>query len=245
MNTAEILQQIGLTPKEAQLYLASLQLGPSSVLSLAKTAKMHRPMLYRLLERLVDEGIMLVTLSGKRKLYAAIEPKQLVVYLKQKESLLREALPAMLALSAMGTRKPKIEYYEGPEQLRNLYRLSIESHPKEILTYFPSKYMAALFGKSEMVEVINERIKQGIHTKTLRSHSTEIPFEGSEEREAALREARYLTEDIELGMGIIIANEAVCFFSPIEEDFGMRIESSSFAKLMRQFFMGLWKQAKK
>jgi sugar-specific transcriptional regulator TrmB len=235
-----VLQRIGLTDRQSEVYLASLSLGPSSVLSLSRHTGMHRPMLYKLLDEMVDAGAMMVTISGKRQLYVAAEPRQLMGLIKAKEELLKGALPELLALANLGTRKPKIEYYEGDEQLRSLYHAAIDGNPKEILTYFPSKYMAALFGKREMVAAIRERVRRGIRSRTLRAASSEIEFEGSEEREVALRDVRYLGAGTDPGMGIIIARESVYLFSPIEEGFGMRIESKSYAALMRCFFEALW-----
>jgi len=243
MEIQAALQNIGLNRRQVSIYLASLKHGPMSVLALANETGLHRPMLYKLLADMSNKGIFTTTVAGKRKLYVAVEPNQLLAYVKAKENSLKEVLPELQALSNIGRTKPKVFYFEGRERLQALYRTCLEARSPEILTYFPSRYMAELFGKREMVEVINERIQRGIHTKTLRSPASEISFEGSDQRQEALREVRYLDASQDPGMGIIIFDTTVNIFSPIEEDFGMQIQSPSYAQLMRCFFLNLWEKS--
>jgi len=240
MEMLDVLKSIGLEGKSAQLYLASLRLGPASILSLSKTTGIHRPALYKLLEELESEGIFFTTPSGSRKLYAAVEPERLLTFVKKRERMLEEALPGLKLLMGQASKKPTVEYYEGREQLKALYRSVLTEKPTEILTYFPSRYMAELFGKAPMVEVIQERINLKIWSKTLRAEGGEIEFEGAEEREKALREVRYIEQELAPAMGMIIANDTVDLYSPIEESYGIRIKSESFSRLMKQYFSGLW-----
>jgi sugar-specific transcriptional regulator TrmB len=244
MNIKEVLQAIGLDGKRADLYLASLRLGPSSILSLSKVTGIHRPALYKLLEELEAEGIFFATPSGSRKLFAAVEPERLLTFVKKKERMLEEALPGLTLLMGQGQKKPKIEYYEGREQLKSLYRSVLTEKPNQVSTYFPSRYMADLFGKDAMLQVIQERIDLGIWTNTLRAEDGEIEFEGTEDRKKALREVRYISPDLAPAMGIIIANNTVDLYSPIEESYGIRIKSGSFSKLLQQFFNLLWESGK-
>lgn len=240
MEHKELLQSIGLEGKRADLYLASLKLGPSSVLSLSKKTGIHRPALYKLLEELEAEGIFFTTLLGSRKQYSAVEPERLLTFIKKKEHLLEDALPGLKLLIGQGSKKPRVEYYEGPEQLRALYRSVLIERPKDILCYFPSRYMSELFGEKAMVEVIEERIALGIFSKTLRMTEGEVSFKGSEDRKEALREVRTIPHDETPAMGMVIGNDTVDLYAPTEEGYGIRIKSASFSKLMRQFFDGLW-----
>lgn len=244
MNEQDILKEIGLSPKETEVYLASLKMGPTSILALSRQTKIHRPALYKVLEDLIDRGVFKTTVSGKRKLYFAVDPKQLLDYLRRKEKLLKEALPGLEAMVSTGKRKAKISYFEGQKQLQELFKTGLEAKTKEMYSFFPSKYMIKLFGKKEMEKIIAERVEKGIKVKTLRSSQSEEPFEGSELTKKALREVRYIPDERVFEMGIVIFDNKVNLFAPVEENFGIQIESEAFSKLMKYFFEALWSMSK-
>lgn len=244
MSTKSALLDIGLSPKEADLYLASVQIGPASVLRLSKTANVHRTIVYQLLEKLVKQGLFRVTLTGDKKVYVAVEPNQLLAYLKLKESSLKSVLPELNALSNLEWYKPKILYFEGRKELQELFKTGLASETKEMRSFFPSRYMVQLFGKRTMEQIINERVRRKIRVKTLRSSRSEEPFEGSEETEKVLREVRYIPHEKELSMGIVIFDDKVNIFSPAKENFGLQIQSQAFCELMTYFFDVLWSISK-
>lgn len=248
MEDAELkqsLMEIGLLDKEVDLYLSLLKLGPSSILRMSKGAKMHRPMVYKLVENLVDKGIFKTTIVGKRKEYLAVQPKQLLNFIRNKESLLKNILPDLEKIGVTGSKETKIIYFEGREQLRELFRSGLQTKSKEMYSFFPSKYMIELFGKREMEEIIAERARKKIRVKTLRSLQTEEEFSGSKLTTEVLREYRYIPDSRIFEMGIVIFDNKVNLFSPIKENFGLQIESEAFSKLMKYFFESLWSISKK
>jgi len=240
MNIRDQLSEIGLSPTESALYLASLTRGPASVLALSTITKLNRPLLYRTLGELVEKGVFRTTVTGKRKLFVAVPPKQLLGYLKMKEGILKDLLPELEALSSIGTKEPRVLYFEGREQIQELLKTQNTSSSKLIYSYFPSKYMIQLFGKAKLEAVIQERIKKHITVKILRPAHAEEEYEGWELRDEALREVRHIPEDKALEMGIVVFDNKVNLFSPIDENFGIQIESYSYSSLMRYFFEVLW-----
>ncbi len=244
MELKSVLNETGLSANEANLYLASLKIGPESILALSKATKIHRPALYKMLESLLERGVFKTTIYGKRKLFFAVSPKQLLGYLKNKEMLLRGAIPELEALIVTGTNKPKILYFEEREQIQELFKNGLECRSKEMYSFFPSKYMAELFGKREMEQIIRERVQRGIHVKTLRSAPSESEYEGSELTAEALRDIRYIPQEKAFAMGIVIFDNKVNIFSPIDENFGIQIESEAFSSLMKMFFETLWSVSK-
>lgn len=243
MDHKQLLNQLGLTEKEAEIYLASLYMGPGSVLALSKAVKIHRPLLYKLIGILSDQGLIKTTIEGKRKLYYAVEPKQLLEQLKKKEVLLKDALPALSNLSYLGRKKPRISYYEGRERVQELLATQNQAKRKEICSYFPAKYMIQLFGKKELEQVIQARINKRIRLKLLRSTKADEAYEGSQLRRKALREVRYLPDNRTFGMGIVIFDNKVNLFSSVRENFGLQIESDDFSGIMKYLFETLWRVA--
>lgn len=243
MDLVHTLQQSGLTYREAKTYLAVLENSPTSILEVSKRTTIHRTIVYQLISDLMSRGLLQQTIVGKRKLYTAVDPKEIIEQLKQREQHLASALPEFYALTKK-TITAQTLYFSGREQLQRLFRTGLRAKKKEMRSYFPSKYMIELFGKREMEEIIDERIKHKIFTRTLRSQDTDEDFRGSRLTNEAYREIRYLPADLDVHMGIVIFDDTVNLFAPIEEKYGLQIRSHSYAVMMKMFFDGIWSQSK-
>ena len=119
------LLNIGLSEKEAQVYLSSLSLGPSSVQNIAKKSNVNRVTTYVMIEQLTQKGLMSSFTKGKKKLYAAERPNRLLTLiherekdLKDQEAQFRSVLPALNAVMARSDNKTQIRFYEGLEGIK-------------------------------------------------------------------------------------------------------------------------------
>ena len=80
----EQLQKLGLSQKEASVYIATLELGEASPVStIAKKAEVNRTTTYDILETLVQKGIVITSTHKKYKFYRAQPPEKLIAYLKE------------------------------------------------------------------------------------------------------------------------------------------------------------------
>jgi len=79
------LQQIGLSEKEAKVYLASLELGPSTAQTIAAKATVNRPTTYVMIESLIKRGLMSSFQKGKKRFFVAGKPTQLLYLLDAKK----------------------------------------------------------------------------------------------------------------------------------------------------------------
>ena len=77
MELAYELQKIGLSHKEAKVYLANLELGQSSVQNIAKKASVNRATTYVILNSLIEKGLCSTFMQNKKTFYAASDPEQL------------------------------------------------------------------------------------------------------------------------------------------------------------------------
>src|SRR5438876_372266 len=121
MEYQKLLQNIGLSRSEAEIYLSALQLGQSSASSLAKKANVKRPTFYKLLPRLKSLGLISETIIGKRRYFIAEDPQ---VYLDNKQDELKSfenVIPELHLLLNTAPIKPKIIFYEGVDGIRKLY----------------------------------------------------------------------------------------------------------------------------
>ncbi|MCX6712822.1 MAG: helix-turn-helix domain-containing protein, partial [Candidatus Vogelbacteria bacterium] len=83
MPLEQYLQAIGLSDKEAKVYLANLQLGPSPIQDISRQSGLKRSTVYEIVKTLKDKGLIQTTQHDKKKLFIAEEPANLALYLKQ------------------------------------------------------------------------------------------------------------------------------------------------------------------
>lgn len=121
MDLTASLQNLGLTEKEAKIYLALLQLQKATAYSVALRANLKNPTTYVTLENLIDKGIVQKIPRAKKALYAAIGPEDLFSIAKSKIKNAEEALPELKALSKGKEYKTRVSYYEGLPAIMGMY----------------------------------------------------------------------------------------------------------------------------
>ncbi len=131
---ARELEKLGLSDKEALVYLASLELGPSPVQAIAIKAEVNRATTYVMIEALLQKGLMSTFDKGKKTLYTAEKPERLhrIVHneraiVDEKESVIKSLLPNLEALLESAGDRPKVSFYEGIEGLEAMRETIFES----------------------------------------------------------------------------------------------------------------------
>lgn len=130
----EVLKQLGLEESEAKVYLALLELGPSTVSEITKKAKITRTLGYHVLEKLGWYGLVNRASSTHKKIqYIAEHPRSFLQFVKNKKSAwerrakeAEEVLPDLVSLYKVA-EKPVIRYQQGIEGLKALHEECLES----------------------------------------------------------------------------------------------------------------------
>src|SRR3989344_4562656 len=116
------LQALGLSEKEAKVYLAALVLGPDTVQNIAKKAGINRPTAYLQIESLKEKGILSEVEKDKKVLYMAESPDRLSsllnTYEKElafKKAELERVMPSLLESFNKAGERPKVRFFEGKQ----------------------------------------------------------------------------------------------------------------------------------
>jgi sugar-specific transcriptional regulator TrmB len=126
-----VLINLGLSEKEAEVYLACLSLGPTTALKISRSASLKRSTVYTLIETLKQKGLMSMEVKGFKTLFVAENPEKLEIMLKAKKEELKRILPDLVALYNLKGGEGKIKYYEGLESVKSVYEFllrDIKSH---------------------------------------------------------------------------------------------------------------------
>lgn len=117
MNLKKILQNIGLSDKEAKIYLALLELGEALPSTIARRTGVKRPTTYVVLEQLQKQGLVSYAKKGRTTYYQALNPHSLLEKQYKTYHALEESLPDLLALHHQYTVTPQMRIFEGKEGL--------------------------------------------------------------------------------------------------------------------------------
>ncbi len=161
----QTLQQIGLTEKQAKIYLACLELGECSIKEIARKAELKRTTIYDIIDDMIKAGFIKTIMQGKKKKYLAAEPSELESIIKKREILLAQILPQLNSLNNSGGTKPKVWFYEGKEGLKKAYADTLK-YNGELLS-FASEHVAHILGKNWVENYFRKRIKRKIHVRAI------------------------------------------------------------------------------
>ena len=116
------LMQLGLSEKEAAVYVASLELGPAPVQDISHKSRVNRATTYVMIESLSSRGLMSTFVKGKKRFYVPEAPSRLKTILgdkkreiEERENELQKVMPMLAALYNVEGAKPQIRYLEGME----------------------------------------------------------------------------------------------------------------------------------
>ena len=240
---SQLLQEIGFTEKEALVYLALMELGSGTVTDIAQRAKLKRSIIYIILEGLIKRGYVSELPDTKINRYVAAEPTKILSDLKNKTADFKNLLPSLLAIYNKTIWKPKINYFEGKEGVRSVYRYiaqikkaSFISSTKRIAEHLPEEVESWVTGKLDKSSplvgrhlLVNTAIDRDF---TKRLKNTDHQF-------------RFLPQNLTLDMDVSIYENKVALTSLGEHLFIVVIESKELYNSMKTVFDLLWQQGVK
>jgi sugar-specific transcriptional regulator TrmB len=236
----EYLEQIGLSEKEAKVYLANLELGPTSIAQIAERAQIKRTTVYEIMKSLNAQKLASLTVKGKKKLFVATEPSKMKAMLEKRTALLDDILPELKALSKTAKHRPMIQMFEGIEGLLSIYEDIIQEE-KPL-----SSFVAFSEAKEEFSDYfdevfIPERIKHNIFARVI-SPKTNAARKRQNNDKKALRELRTIDKQLyPFSIEIAIYGNKTAFISFKENElFGVIIQSNEITKTMGLVFDFFW-----
>lgn len=108
---ARTLEQIGLTEKQALVYLALLSLESSTAYEIAQHCEVKRPTVYVILEELRQNGLVLKIPHAKKALFAARDIGEYLAEQRGKLNAVESILPRLYSLTVAG--KPNVYFFNG------------------------------------------------------------------------------------------------------------------------------------
>lgn len=117
MNLNKILQHIGLSNKEAKIYLALLELKEALPSVISRRSGVKRPTTYVVLDQLQKQGLVSHVKKGKLEYFQPVNPHSLLEKEYNKYHALENALPELLQMHQKYAVTPQMQVFEGKEGL--------------------------------------------------------------------------------------------------------------------------------
>ncbi len=241
MKLQKVLINFGLNDKEAAVYLATLELGPSPASNVAIKAKLKRVTTYDILEKLMDRGFISLQEQNGVKIFSATDPDLLREDFRQKYMDFKSALPDFRRLHGKTTH-PRVRYYEGLEAIKKVYAETLMAQT-EILNYADSKSIRD-YWPSYDVDYVEERVRRGIYLRGI-APLDEYGKKVAHDNEKWHREIRLVRAGpFAFKNEINIYDDKVAIISfGADKIIGMVIESPEIANTQRAIFMMAWEFA--
>lgn len=241
----EIFKKLGFNDKNAQVYLALLRLGPSSVRKLAEYCDLNRGTTYDALKWLKDKGVVNYYNKDTKQTFIAEDPSKLHRMVREQEEELQsidkkldKVIPELQALYHKGGERPVARYYshkEIPQILEDVIETCEKNEEKMYRIYSTEGIREYLYKGFETFSDV--RIAKGVGVKVI------AIGEGGELR--GLDERKWIKRgnEEEKPTYIIIYPGKTAYISidNKEEVVGVVIENDGVYETQKLIFDNLWK----
>lgn len=241
------LQKVGFDAREASVYLASLELGPSPVQKIAQRAGIPRATVYLVLDDLQNKGVVTTYDEGKKTYYVAEPPQHIadlveenVLHAKQQQETIKRLIPQLTSRGQFEKGDASIvKYYQGPGGLRGYLRDAVTVDSQEIFSFIYNEASERLMAKANVSwdDIAKNRKRKKMKRKLI------VTGEDIEKLKITHRteDVLYLnTSDLALEADIDIIGDYVGFIPYAEPLRCVLIKDKSIATTMKSLFSAVW-----
>jgi len=247
MNLAQSLESVGLSERESRVYIALLDLGPTTTSKIIRKTSIASSKIYDVLEKLAHKGLVTYILKKGKKEFHPANPKKLNDLITEKEKTISDLLPHLDDLYKKTSEEIIAEIYKGKEGAKAIFEdilkqdkewFVLGASGKGITTlpyYLPNFYKRLSKAKTPLKLLF-------VDTKETRKQAQEL-------RKYKNISTKFLPTQIKNLMVTFIYGSKIVII-PITptieiEPLAILIKSRESAESQRNYFNWLWKLAKK
>lgn len=250
------VEDLGLSQKEARVYVANLMLGPATVQKIADFSGIKRVTTYVILEALVNLGLASQTSKGKKTYFSAEDPAKLLRLLSKKEQEIKEqkhsfeeVLPQLQALKSLPNDSPSVKFYDSAEGIRAVVSSFYAEHKDEkydqAFGITNADQLHAFFPEIAANQANPARIEVDVASKVIYTSKDGSVFKDTDKQRN--RQSRWVPPDkYPLNGDLSIMGNHVIMLSLVgSKPIGVTIESAELARSMKALFDLAWQSAAK
>lgn len=237
----EKLGEIGLSEKEAGIYLAALELGETSIERISKKSKIRRTTVYDVIDSLKEKGLIGSILKNKKRFYFATDPRELEDKLEQKKNTLRSILPQLLSVTNLIDKKPRIKFYEEVEGIKEIYMDTLK-YPDQPLWAWVTDEVFDVLDKEFTDYYVAKRVESKIFAYVITPNTPILknkyqPYDLKSLRKTKIDPAPTFSVEVEINL---YGNDKIGIMA-FGEKIGLIIESKKLYNTLKNIFDVHWK----
>lgn len=252
------LSLFGLNDQEQHIYVLLSRRSWSTVVELSKHCPIKRTTLYRILESLIQKGLVATQVSEKTTFYnitSADGFESIVIESETKTKQMKSAIENIKkyteVLSNVGLTDTSVLYYKGIRGLKQMDWKITEKQNIEIQSFDSNQWVDVV--GSEFAQVMRqEAVKKNIRYRTILNHEDPISPSGITtwtENTAYIKKHyrhRIISGKImDIKQDIIISPDSIVLWGiKTGDEVAIQITNSEYAQMMRQIFEFMWDKAK-
>lgn len=247
MNLKESLELIGLSERESRLYIALLDVGPTTTSKLIRKTGIASSKIYDVLEKLAHKGLVTYVLVKSKKEFHPTRPEKLFSIIEEKEKVIKDILPNLNNLYKKTSEEIIAEIYKGKEGAKVIFEDVLKQNKEWLVLGASGKgettlpyYLPHFYKRLE---------KSKIKAQLLFVDTEETRKQARELKKYKTISIKFLPNQINNLMVTFIYGDKIVII-PITptieiEPIAILIKSKESAQSYKDYFNWLWKMAKK
>ena len=236
-----VLERLGLSEKEAAVYLASLQAGPASVQKLSRVSGVKRTSVYHVLEGLLARGLIRKEIHGVKELLVPKEPDSLERLLEEQRREFLDTLPYLKSLHSQSGSNSVIRYFEGIERVEEAYweMLDAARSGDDYLVLANMESWAPMISEKFVKDFLRRRGRLPIQVKMILTESSIARIRKGEKR-IANEKTRILPASSSLSTNLVILPRLLFVHQYEPPYIGMLIENEHIIHMHKEMYEIMW-----
>jgi HTH-type transcriptional regulator, sugar sensing transcriptional regulator len=245
MELVESLKNLGISEKEAKVYLALLQLGKTTSYAIAVRSGLKKSTTYVVLDQLAEKGFVYKVPRAKKQLYVAESPEKVVTLARERIALVEKYLPELLASQKSKMEKVNVSYFEGILGIKEMYKKLIKTmrevpfKKREYLCFYGHGKDAPKEFFNYWEELSYELYKYGIKRRTFMPQDESVKWYFEQAVQLGLTSIGLPKESYSTNVSFEVFDKYVQIISHRYLQ-GTLIENRDVADALRQIFEIMW-----
>lgn len=236
------LAKLGLSDKEAQVYVTLLNEGATAAEALAKRAKLNRSTTYVQLKTLMSLGFVSTFKRGTKTLFEAESPNNLdrllerqTLELEAQRNRAKLLIPDLMQLYGSAGIRPVIRTFEGKQGLMSMRQNLLNQNCRELYIASDIDALYNIFTREELMAHSLQRVKMNIKSYVLYNK------EGEDALLVPPQELKRLPKDkFPFSSDVYISGDTVSFTNCKDDIVGVTIQNKQIAESMLAIFKLAW-----
>jgi len=239
------LSEIGLSAREANIYMLMLQLGKNPASTIAKTAQLNRSTCYSLLNNLSGKGFCLKTIKNHVTYFSPVKPKLLLEKLQDKKTALDNKISNITDIIDQfekihddDEKKPSVTFFENVTNINNVFEDSLMTQDIIRIYLNPFEIEKILPGFFKIYN--SRRIKKGIIMNAIYPANQTSFMQKKEFKD----QIHLIPPSLAFAIAIIIYDNKTVIIS-LKDQFGILIKSNEMTAIQKSIFDIIWQSTEK